>query len=690
MSTPTNPLLLNCDTEQELPEQPWSRGGKIYGYKASNKSSVIKAFKDAFYDLKRIGKKRKDSPPLDWRFIRRVALAICWNLSVLGLLIYLCLVPLGVGDEENPCQPDGEFRIDAADQLGTFDWWAPRGFFQITLGWGRFSFGTAKLIDVIWDLVVGRGGQTLMAFVSWRVFVQYLQLSLVTKPATYSTVWLIKIQKDNSALAKWRLTSGFFKVGLASKKVMCFIIWTALFILAFPTFASSMTGYTPYNKAYVNGTTGKLVQFSEINPVAYLIRDGDRVDGLSKDYPVLWIGNSTAIAKSPSLGLFDTCYDWDDPPAECQLQRDVSEYAQLYGFDGKGSRETQNGQRTYFRNKTLNWPPLNIKAFNLPNYAFYWNRTAAIGDEVSSDYLNPYRDRSALTFLVEDSLYNVKEVQTEGICQPIKSGKSIKYQWGFSFLQFFVMAILLQLWSIGLFVLWTTTHLTLKRNNIGSSAEGWKGLLKLTDNIKEQMVSVGVNWENLADQELHCEIQHLLTGGPVPTSSENPFPQGQSSLWRWIRKVKWRLLRLMFFVACICLESLLRPLGLLHYQLNVIAHERPSYRIDEGKLCMAVVIYAMTSMIIAWTLGSTCRQRLLITLAAMALCVPFLFYDAIDRVFVLPGLCLGAIIALSLGSSRGSRAVLFTIPLLCNYIVVLGLFISFAVYMSSFYDHYLQ
>lgn len=54
-----------------------------------------------------------------------------------------------------------------------------------------------------------------------------------------------------------------------------------------------MTGYTPYNKAYVNGTTGKLVQFSEINPVAYLIRDGDRVDGLSKDYPVLWIGSKT-------------------------------------------------------------------------------------------------------------------------------------------------------------------------------------------------------------------------------------------------------------------------------------------------------------------------------------------------------------------------------------------------------------
>lgn len=52
-----------------------------------------------------------------------------------------------------------------------------------------------------------------------------------------------------------------------------------------------MTGYTPYNKAYVNSTSGRLVQFSEIVPVAYLIKDGNRVDGLSKDYPVLWIGS---------------------------------------------------------------------------------------------------------------------------------------------------------------------------------------------------------------------------------------------------------------------------------------------------------------------------------------------------------------------------------------------------------------
>ncbi|EXK38732.1 hypothetical protein FOXG_18943 [Fusarium oxysporum f. sp. lycopersici 4287] len=138
-----------------------------------------------------------------------------------------------------------------------------------------------------------------MALVSWRVFVEYLQLSLITKPAAYSTVWLIRFQKDNSALASWKLASGFFKVGLASKKVMCFMIWTALLILAFPTFASSVTGYTPYNKACVNGTTGKLIQFPAIAPIAYVIRDRDRVDDLHKDYPVLWKG-SKAIYQAHS------------------------------------------------------------------------------------------------------------------------------------------------------------------------------------------------------------------------------------------------------------------------------------------------------------------------------------------------------------------------------------------------------
>ncbi|SCO78142.1 uncharacterized protein FRV6_02355 [Fusarium oxysporum] len=570
MATSMRQLLLSCDTErdteQDIPREPLSQKGStwrgIFGYIQSGESSGTKAFKDAFYDLTSFGKPHKNDRRFELSLIRQVLWVGSWNLSVLGLLIYLCLLPLGFSDEESPCQPDGEFRFGGIDRRGSFDWWATRGFFQITLGWGRLSFGTAKLIDVIWDLVVGRGGQTLMALVSWRVFVEYLQLSLITKPAAYSTVWLIRFQKDNSALASWKLASGFFKVGLASKKVMCFMIWTVLLILAFPTFASSMTGYTPYNKAYVNGTTGRLIQFPAIAPIAYVIRDGDRVDDLHKDYPVLWKGNSTMTSRS-SAELYDTCDGWEDvnnTQADCQLQRDVSQYVQLYGFDGKGGHETKHGQKTYFRNKTLNWPPLNVKAFYLPT-PFYWNWTANFTSMASSTPLNPYQDSSELTFMVEDEVFNVKDVQAEGICQPIKSGESVEYQWGFSFLQLLVMTVLLHSWSIGLVVLWTTAHLTLKRNNIATSPEGWKSLLKMTDGIKEQLMSASMIWENLTDKELQGDIRLLLTGGPVPISSEESHPektvrQGHFSLWRWMWKHKLCLLRGIFFTVFTCLEIL--------------------------------------------------------------------------------------------------------------------------------------
>jgi hypothetical protein len=161
MSAPTNPLLLDCDTEQELSKQPSSqevsslRG--IFGYKPSSDTPVIRAARDTFDDLKRIGKKRKDGRPRDWSTTRRLFWASCWNLSVLGLMIYLCLVSRVFSDELSPCQPDEEFWFNGAIRVVMFNWLAPSAFFQITLGWGRFSFGTAKVIDVIWDLVSAHG-----------------------------------------------------------------------------------------------------------------------------------------------------------------------------------------------------------------------------------------------------------------------------------------------------------------------------------------------------------------------------------------------------------------------------------------------------------------------------------------------------------------------------------------------------
>ena len=51
------------------------------------------------------------------------------------------------------CNSDGIFWYQQPYNQAT------SGFFQITLGFGSMSFPYVKLIDVIWDVVIGRGGQ---------------------------------------------------------------------------------------------------------------------------------------------------------------------------------------------------------------------------------------------------------------------------------------------------------------------------------------------------------------------------------------------------------------------------------------------------------------------------------------------------------------------------------------------------
>jgi hypothetical protein len=66
------------------------------------------------------------------------------------------------------------------------------------------------------------------------------------------------------------------------------MISAAMLIVAFPTLAGSMTGYTPKNEVYVNASSGRLNPFIDVLPAAYVIHDGNRVDGFTKEYGVPW------------------------------------------------------------------------------------------------------------------------------------------------------------------------------------------------------------------------------------------------------------------------------------------------------------------------------------------------------------------------------------------------------------------
>ncbi|MBE3044270.1 hypothetical protein IMZ48_17215 [Candidatus Bathyarchaeota archaeon] len=64
----------------------------------------------------------------------------------------LSLLLAGTGTLANydiECQPDGSFSTHARD----FDWWAPKGFFEITVAFGDLNFTQVKSLDIAWQVV---------------------------------------------------------------------------------------------------------------------------------------------------------------------------------------------------------------------------------------------------------------------------------------------------------------------------------------------------------------------------------------------------------------------------------------------------------------------------------------------------------------------------------------------------------
>jgi hypothetical protein len=139
--------------------------------------------------------------------------------------------------------------------------------------------------------IVERGGQSVLAAVSWSVFRQYVTTAMESAPITYSSFRGIFLDAGPSLLSTCRLFRDFaFRKGFYSRIATIFMLATMTFTLAFPTLASAMTGYNGRLKAYVpDHVDANYIRFDKFESVLYVIRDGDRV-GLPQDFLVTDVG----------------------------------------------------------------------------------------------------------------------------------------------------------------------------------------------------------------------------------------------------------------------------------------------------------------------------------------------------------------------------------------------------------------
>lgn len=227
------------------------------------------------------------------------------------------------------CQPNGVVHFpwkDADSSPGdiydqTSDLWDSSLFLSITLGFGEFDFAWAKATDIAWDLLVGRGGQVLLAALAYPIFRRSLLLCLerravpfdIIAALTFSKISLesaMRIARDlrtsfqhehasatvNGATPQsnfaavmscsLQAVSKAWKAFVSCNWVFLGLLFASIYIILFPTFLSAMTGYQALSTAYIAMPGDlNLIEASELQLYVLVVEDGSRI-GLSDHYRV--------------------------------------------------------------------------------------------------------------------------------------------------------------------------------------------------------------------------------------------------------------------------------------------------------------------------------------------------------------------------------------------------------------------
>ncbi|KAK3292120.1 uncharacterized protein B0H64DRAFT_346694 [Chaetomium fimeti] len=526
----------------------------------------------------------KATTPAGWRQALLRIIFSCLTMGLLGTVIFVTVLFAGLSGSAwygSACRPDDSFSVYQG-----FDYWRIDGFFQITLPLiGPLDFTQAKVVDIIWDLAVGKGGQAFLAFFSWKAFSTYVRSAMHTGPVTYSSFFAVFLESDASPMSTYRITRDFTTRGpLRSKLAMACIVATMAFIIAWPTLASAMTGYAPATQAFVLDIENNLISFGSFTTVAYVIHDGQRVNR-TKDYLVPYehrgraygcrsgdddcVYSSSTYYDEPSIDpdgwITDYCGDDVDTPA-CSLLAAVSEYTKEYGFLALDKAGNLNDIETRWMNQTIGKPALNISAFYVPPYGGAGYGSGYYGYNWTDPRTNqtPYNVSSNRAFMTlsGNTAYSVEYVEKNGTCQ----GVGNTYQWGFSFLQLFIVELLLLLWIAVMYTMWLKGHLDLKQRHGGEVPAKFKAVLELAAALNHGLADIGEPPDGLTNRQLERYISKQLNGGRVamemPSSASGySFRKGA---WGWIKRIKREKWWVVLFMVAVFISAFpavwLRPL----------------------------------------------------------------------------------------------------------------------------------
>ena len=230
--------------------------------------------------------------------LERAVLAIVLLNAIPILVLGLCAPSLSTKLGSLACLPDGNFILP-----GTASIWNPEYFFTITITLGvhsQWGYTHVKIIDVLWDVLVGRGAQTVMIWIAYRVFSKCIRCMMQTQSVSYRLYGAVAFDTATLRSIVPQLQTVVAK-GRASDwrtRRMCLAMaLTTFYIAAMPTLFSAMTGYGAISLPSIeiaNGYGASPDECQDNGNCTILACSGDSEgisSGLSPVWGIVWDSN---------------------------------------------------------------------------------------------------------------------------------------------------------------------------------------------------------------------------------------------------------------------------------------------------------------------------------------------------------------------------------------------------------------
>ncbi|KAJ8119130.1 hypothetical protein OPT61_g17 [Boeremia exigua] len=375
------------------------------------------------------------------------------------------------------CYPNGLWREAAGATWRIMD---STYFFTPNLSFGNMTFTQVKVIDVAWDLVVGRGGQMGLAWVNWVVFNEWMTYHLERWRTSYKMYTTVALQ-----------TTSWTMLGVSAKEFLCFggrtwdrfFRWIAMFclfistiyVLAFPTLMAAMTGYITTYEPYMEDFDRNLIEWEKVEDVVGIVQDAERLN-LGYEKPLLVVREDEEVyaAWQNYLNITDR---------------------RMSGDDGSTYLSTDTPTTWNMGNQSVDLPAPSL------------NLTQPIHDTPLRDLNEPLQRYYAIGGR-QGTLYNSSYVRTHSSCKPSET-----YQWGFSYIFLFMVSIFNFIWSVIMVCMWFDTRRASRMYKSGRRPGLLRSVLDLSAAVREEL---GVDAEHLEEEEIRKRLTSSGGGLCIP------------------------------------------------------------------------------------------------------------------------------------------------------------------------------